>query len=105
MLEARVQALMAELAGTAANNTWLSDELEREREEAHTQWAWSTALTTLGILIWLFRWGWAILAAHFPRFPKRDPLDRYVFVLPVKVLLTAGPTNPISSWYIIHCLP
>jgi hypothetical protein len=76
-----VQALVAELAGSAANNTWLSDELEREREEAHTQWAWSTALTILGILIWLFRWGWAILAAHFPRFPKRDPLDRYVFIL------------------------
>jgi hypothetical protein len=76
-----VQALVAELAGSAANNTWLSDELEREREEAHTQWAWSTALTTLGILIWLFRWGWAILAAHFPRFPKRDPLDRYAFIL------------------------
>jgi hypothetical protein len=80
VLEAKVQALMTELAGTAANNTWLSEELEREKEEAHTQWAWSTALTTLGILIWLFRWGWAILAAYFPRFPKRDPLDRYIYL-------------------------
>ncbi len=78
MLEAKVQNLLTELAGAAANNTWLSGELEREREEAHSQWAWSTALTILGILIWLFQWGWAILAAHFPRFPKRDPLDRYM---------------------------
>ncbi len=70
---------MTELAGAAANNTWLSEELERGKEEAHTQWAWSTALTILGVLIWLFRWGWAILAAHFPRFPKRDPLDRYIY--------------------------
>jgi hypothetical protein len=85
---------MAELAGTAANNTWLSDELEREREEAHTQWAWSTALTTLGVLIWLFRWGWAILAAHFPRFPKRDPLDRYISLyFTCNVLLTTRPIN------------
>ena len=51
---------MAELAEAATNSTW----------------SWSMALTIIGVMVWVFRWGWAVLAAHFPRFPKRDPFDR-----------------------------
>jgi hypothetical protein len=75
-LEERVAALMAELVEAAANSTRLSEELDQERAAAYNSWSWSTAFTILGVVVWLFRWGWAVLAAHFPRFPKRDPFDR-----------------------------
>ena len=67
---------MAELAEAAANNTRLAADLDQERAEANSTWSWSMAFTIIGVLVWLFRWGWAVLAAHFPRFPKRDPFDR-----------------------------
>ncbi len=67
---------MAELAEAAANSTRLAGELDQERAEAYNSWSLTTAFTVLGVLVWVFRWGWAVLAAHFPRFPKRDPLDR-----------------------------
>ncbi len=69
-------SLLAELVEAAASSTRLSEELDQERAAAYTSWSWSTALTILGVVVWLFRWGWAVLAAHFPRFPKRDPFDR-----------------------------
>jgi hypothetical protein len=75
-LEQRVAELLGELAEAASNNTWLAGELDRERTDHQSSWSWSLALTILGVIVWLFRWGWAVLAAHFPRFPKRDPLDR-----------------------------
>jgi hypothetical protein len=75
-LEEQVANLMVELAEAAANNTKLAGELDQERAEAYYSWSWTTAFTVLGVIIWLFRWGWAVLAAHFPRFPKRDPFDR-----------------------------
>ena len=68
--------LLAELVEAAANSTRLSEELDQERAAAYYSWSWSTAFTILGVVVWLFRWGWAVLAAHFPRFPKRDPFDR-----------------------------
>jgi hypothetical protein len=75
-LEERVADLMAELAEAAANSTRLAADLDQERAEANSAWSWSMAFTIIGVLVWLFRWGWAVLAAHFPRFPKRDPFDR-----------------------------
>ncbi len=67
---------MAELAEAAANSTRLAADLDQERAEANNTWSRSMAFTIIGVLVWLFRWGWAVLAAHFPRFPKRDPVDR-----------------------------
>ncbi len=67
---------MAELAEAAANNTRLAEDLDQERAETNITWSWSMALTIIGVMVWVFRWGWAVLAAHFPRFPKRDPFDR-----------------------------
>jgi hypothetical protein len=75
-LEERVATLMAELVEAATNSTRLAEELDQERAAAFNSWSWSTAFTILGVVVWLFRWGWAVLAAHFPRFPKRDPFDR-----------------------------
>ena len=68
--------LLAELVEAAANNTRLAEDLDQERAEASSTWSWSMALTIIGVLVWVFRWGWAVLAAHFPRFPKRDPFNR-----------------------------
>ncbi len=68
--------LLAELVEAAANNTRLAVDLDQERAEANSTWSWSMALTIIGVMVWVFRWGWAVLAAHFPRFPKRDPFDR-----------------------------
>ncbi len=67
---------MAELAEAAANNTRMAADLDQERAEANSTWSWSLALTIIGVMVWVFRWGWAVLAAHFTRFPKRDPFDR-----------------------------
>ena len=67
---------MAELAEAAANSTRRAADLDQERAAAHSTWSWSMAFTIIGVLVWLFRWGWAVLAAHFPRFPKRDPFER-----------------------------
>ncbi len=67
---------MAELAEAATNNTRMAADLDQERAAANSTWSWSMAFTIIGVLVWLFRWGWAVLAAHFPRFPKRDPFDR-----------------------------
>ncbi len=61
---------MAALAEAASNSTRLAEELDQERAAAYSSWSWSTAFTVLGVLVWLFRWGWAVLAAHFPRFPN-----------------------------------
>jgi hypothetical protein len=69
LLEERVADLMAALAEAATNSTRLAEELDQERAAAHNSWSWTTAFTFLGVLVWLFRWGWAVLAAHFPRFP------------------------------------
>ncbi len=63
---------MAELAAAATNSTRLAEELDQERAAAYSSWSLSTAFTVIGVLVWLFRWGWAVLA----RFPKRDPFDR-----------------------------
>ena len=68
--------LLAELVEAAANNTRLAEDLDQERAEANSTWSWSMALTIIGVMVWVFRWGMAVLAAHFPRFPKRDPFDR-----------------------------
>ncbi len=76
LLEERVAGLLAELVEAGANNTRLAEDLDQERAEASSTWSWSMALTIIGVLVWVFRWGWAVLAAHFPRFPKRDPFDR-----------------------------
>ncbi len=67
---------MAELVEAAANNTRLAADLDQERAEASATWSWSLAFTIIGVMVWVIRWGWAVLAAHFPRFPKRDPFDR-----------------------------
>ena len=75
-MEERVASLMAELVEAAANNTRLAADLDQERAAANSTWSWSMALTIIGVMVWVFRWGWAVLAAHFPRFPKRDPFDR-----------------------------
>jgi hypothetical protein len=75
-LEERVADLLAELVEAAANNTRLAADLDQERAEANATWSWSLAFTIIGVMVWVFRWGWAVLAAHFPRFPKRDPFDR-----------------------------
>jgi hypothetical protein len=75
-LEERVADLLAELVEAAANNTRLAEDLDQERTEANATWSWSLAFTIIGVMVWVFRWGWAVLAAHFPRFPKRDPFDR-----------------------------
>jgi hypothetical protein len=72
----RVAGLLAELVEAAANNTRLAADLDQERAEASATWSWSPAFTIIGVMVWVFRWGWAVLAAHFPRFPKRDPFDR-----------------------------
>ena len=75
-MEERVAGLLAELVEAAANNTRLAADLDQERAEASATWSWSLAFTIIGVMVWVFRWGWAVLAAHFPRFPKRDPFDR-----------------------------
>jgi len=71
---------MAALAEAATNSTRLAEELDQERAAAYSSWSWSTAFTVLGVLVWLFRWGWAVLAAHFPRFPKAH-LSAYLRIL------------------------
>ncbi len=75
-MEERVAGLLAELVEAAANNTRLATDLDQERAEASATWSWSLAFTIIGVMVWVFRWGWVVLAAHFPRFPKRDPFDR-----------------------------
>ena len=67
---------MAELVEAATNSTRLAEELDQERAAAFNSWSWSTAFTILGVVVWFFRWVWAVLAAHFPRFPKWDPFNR-----------------------------
>jgi hypothetical protein len=75
-LEERVVELLAELAGAATNSTQLAEKLDLERAEASASWSWSLAFTLLEVVVWFFRWVWAVLAAHFPRFPKWDPFNR-----------------------------
>ena len=67
---------MAKLAEAADREASLVQELGQAHggEEA----AWTQFLATLAFSLALcgFRWSWAILATHFRRIPRMDPIER-----------------------------
>ena len=67
---------MAKLAEAADRQASLEQSLDQARGGEEEAWAqfWATMAVSLSLLG--FRWVWAMMATHFTRIPRVDPVER-----------------------------
>jgi len=67
---------MAQLAEAAERADRLERDLGQAQGDGEEAWAHFWATMAFSLALFGFRWGWALLAAHFTGFPRIDPIER-----------------------------